>query len=615
MRLVGGPVMPDTTKSFVFATAGHVDHGKSALIRSLTGIEPDRWDEEQRRGMTLDLGFAWSALSNDVQVAFVDVPGHERFVSTMLAGAGSVPAVLFVVSADEGWSAQSSEHLQGLDALGVRDGILIITKSDLMDPELAEAEAREHLGYSGLANIPSVAVSAVTGAGLDDLRTELVRLVERLLPPDPDGDVRLWLDRAFTIRGAGTVVTGTLIDGTVRTGQELDLYDVHAAAMTRVRVRALESAGSRQDSVTGVRRVAVNLRNVPAAQAKRGSLLLAPDRFTCSKVVDARLQVNDSSAGEPVPQECTAHIGTAAVHCHLRRLGEEFVRVTFDAALPLRIGDRLVLRDPGRRIVFGSVTVLDTSVPQFTRRGAARARAAALVDYDATPDARVLVRDRGIVQADVLSRMGCTVPPEATRGWCIDPDYLQGRVEQLIALIDDDLRDNPDSRGLSIETARQKLDLPHLDVLHTVLAKIPSAQVTEGFVVDVRHNSMTPTQKAGLRKFMETIADNPFHAPDAETLRELGLSARELSALCRHGELVALTSGIYLTPETIDRAVSRLGEFAAPFTLSQGREALGTTRRVAVPLMEYLARVGRTKRVADGRHVVVAPTKPEFNAD
>ncbi|PRZ43599.1 selenocysteine-specific elongation factor [Antricoccus suffuscus] len=607
--------MTGPAKSFVFATAGHVDHGKSALIRSLTGIEPDRWDEEQRRGMTLDLGFAWSVLSNDVQVAFVDVPGHERFVSTMLAGAGSVPAVLFVVSADEGWSAQSSEHLQGLDALGVRDGILVITKSDLMDPELAEAEAREHLGESGLADIPSVAVSAATGAGLDDLRTGLARLVERLRPPDSNGDVRMWLDRAFTIRGAGTVVTGTLTDGTLRTGQDLELYDVHDASTTRVRIRALESAGSREESYVGIRRVAVNLRNVPATQAKRGSLLLTPDRFDCSNVVDARLHVSDLSAGLSVPQECTAHIGTAAVHCRVRRLDAEFVRVTLDTALPLRIGDRLVLRDPGRRVIFGSATVLDTAVPRFTRRGAATARAAALIDYGAVADARVLVRDRGIVRADELSRMGCADLPKATRGWCIDPNYLQQRVEQIVALIDDDLRRNPDSRGLSIETARQQLDLPHLDVLHAVLAKVPGAQVIDGFVVDERHTSMTPTLQEGLRKFMTTIADNPFHAPDAEALRELGLSSRELSALCRHGELVSLASGIYLTPETIDRSVSRFAEFEAPFTLGEAREALGTTRRVAVPLMEYLARVGRTKRVADGRHVVVAPIKTAHDAD
>ncbi|MEO6956422.1 MAG: selenocysteine-specific translation elongation factor [Antricoccus sp.] len=597
------------------ATAGHVDHGKSALIRSLTGIEPDRWAEEQRRGITLDLGFAWSALSNDAHVAFVDVPGHERFVSTMLAGAGSVPAVLFVVSADEGWSAQSSEHLQGLEALDVHDGILVITKSDLMDPELAEVEAREYLKGSKLASIPSVAVSAVTGAGIESLRGELARLVERLALPDPAGDVRLWVDRAFTVRGAGTVVTGTLTDGTLRAGEQLDLSDGHGAPTRRVWIRTLESEGANYESLDGVRRVAVNLRGVTATQAKRGSQLLAPDRFIRSKIVDARLRLNGSSAGELVPRECMAHIGTAAVHCRLRRLGEQFVRVALDTELPLRIGDRLVLRDPGRRVIFGSVTVLDVCVPQFVRRGAAAARVAALASYTSTPDARVLIRERGIVRADDLIRMGCKVLPQATRGWCIDRGHLDRLVAQLVGLINDDLRDNPDSRGVSIETARQRLNLPHVDLLHAVLAETPEARVDAGFVVDVRHHAMTERLSAGLQGFVEAVAVNQFHAPDGDMLRDLGLGARELSALCRHGHLVALASGIYMTPDAIAQAVARLSEFEAPFTLGEGRQALATTRRVAVPLMEYLARVRATRRLPDGRHEVIKVSITEFNED
>lgn len=593
-------------RNVVLATAGHVDHGKSALIRALTGIEPDRWEEERRRGMTLDLGFAWCALPGDIQVAFVDVPGHERFVSTMLAGAGSVPAVLFVVAADEGWSAQSSEHLQGLEALGVHDGVLVITKSDLMEPELAEAEAREWLTRSGLAAIPSVAVSAVTGAGLDELRSELARLVDRLPVPDRRADVRLWLDRAFTIRGAGTVVTGTLTDGALGVGDELELSDVHGAPASRVRIRAIESQGIGHQTVTGVRRVALNLRNVSTERSKRGSQLLTPDRFLCSTTVDARLHVNSSADAGPIPHECTAHIGTAAVHCRLRRLDERFVRVTLDAALPLRIGDRLVLRDPGRRVIFGSATVLEVDVPRFARRGAARARAAALAAYSAVPTAAEILRERGVVRADVLSRMGCASVPDATRGWCVDPSHLTDLVRRLATLIDDDLRANPDSRGVSVETARQRLALPHVSLVDAVVERVPDARVADGFIVDSRHDTMTDSLKAGLDKFIRSVADNPFHAPDADTLRELGLRDRELSALCRHGELIALGAGIYLTPDAIEQAVACLGEFGGPFTLSEAREALGTTRRVAVPLMEYLARMRRTKRCADGRHAVVS---------
>src|SRR5689334_8005713 len=206
----------------VVATAGHVDHGKSTLVRALTGMEPDRWAEERRRGMTIDLGFAWTTLDSGVEVAFVDVPGHERFVTTMLAGLGPVPAVLLAVAADEGWMPQSAEHVDALTALGVRHGLLVVTRSDLMEPELARDEARAHLAGTPLADIPAVCVSARTGQGMDALRAALDGLAAALPVPDPRADVRLWVDRGFTIRGAGTVVTGTLAAGRIRVDDELE---------------------------------------------------------------------------------------------------------------------------------------------------------------------------------------------------------------------------------------------------------------------------------------------------------------------------------------------------------------------------------------------------------
>src|SRR6185312_9692733 len=211
------------TRMQVVATAGHVDHGKSTLVRALTGMEPDRWAEERRRGMTIDLGFAWTTLRSGAEIAFVDVPGHERFVTTMLAGVGPVPAVVLVVAADEGWMPQSAEHVDALSALGVRHGLLVVTRSDLLEPDLARDEARAHLAGTPLAGIPAVCVSAVTGEGMDDLRAALDDLAAALPVPDSRADVRLWVDRAFTIRGAGTVVTGTLPAGRLRVDDELEL--------------------------------------------------------------------------------------------------------------------------------------------------------------------------------------------------------------------------------------------------------------------------------------------------------------------------------------------------------------------------------------------------------
>ncbi len=194
----------------VIATAGHVDHGKSALVRALTGTDPDRWAEERRRGLSIDLGFAWLTLPSGERLAFVDVPGHERFVPNMLAGIGPVPAVLFVVAADEGWMPQSAEHLAALDALGVRHGLLAVTRADLADPGPAAAEAARRIAVTSLGPVECVAVSAVTGEGLPGLIAALDRLAAELPAPDPAAPVRLWVDRAFTVTGSGTVVTGTL---------------------------------------------------------------------------------------------------------------------------------------------------------------------------------------------------------------------------------------------------------------------------------------------------------------------------------------------------------------------------------------------------------------------
>ncbi|MDP9240626.1 MAG: selenocysteine-specific translation elongation factor, partial [Actinomycetota bacterium] len=336
----------------VVATAGHVDHGKSTLVRALTGMEPDRWAEEHRRGMTIDLGFAWTSLPSGEQVAFVDVPGHERFVANMLAGVGAVPAVLFVVAADEGWMPQSAEHLDALDALGVRHGLLAVTRSDLADPGPACARAAKEIARTSFGEVESVAVSGATGAGIGDLQAAIGRLVRRLPSPDPAADLRLWIDRAFTIRGAGTVVTGTLGDGRLRVGDELLL----APALRPVRVRGLQSLGEVADEVTGVSRVAVNLRGLPVDEVRRGHALLAPGRWLKCAEADVRLR---GAAAADLPAGCLLHIGSAQVAVRVRPIGEDTARMTLITALPLRIGDRALLRDPGRHRIAAGLTVLD----------------------------------------------------------------------------------------------------------------------------------------------------------------------------------------------------------------------------------------------------------------
>lgn len=341
---------------FVIATAGHVDHGKSTLVHRLTDMWPDRLAEEQRRGLTIDLGFAWTELDGR-QLAFVDVPGHERFVTNMLAGSGAMPPdspVLFVVAATEGWMPQSEEHLAALDALRVRHALLVISKADLADPGPAIRAASERFATTSMAD-PFVAL----GTELDQVRTKLLALTDRLPEPDRDADVRLWVDRAFTVRGAGTVVTGTLSAGTIRVGDELE----HAGQ--RVTVRGLQSLGRDHTEVAAVARVALNLRGVDRRHIARGDTVRTPGAWLDTTEIDVSLR-----SAVKLHRELVAHLGSAAVPVYVRALGAEAARLRLSRPLPLRVGDIGLLRDPGQHRIAAGIEVLDVAPPSLRRRGA-----------------------------------------------------------------------------------------------------------------------------------------------------------------------------------------------------------------------------------------------------
>lgn len=346
----------------VIATAGHVDHGKSTLIRALTGIEPDRLAEEKRRGLTIDLGFAWTVLPSGREVSFVDVPGHERFLGNMLAGIGPAPIVCFVVAADEGWQAQSSDHRDAVAALGIDQGLLVITRADLAPDRVPEviAQARTELAGTGLAAAPALAISAVTGEGMDVLRAQLDELVAAARRPDPGQRVRLWVDRAFTVSGAGTVITGTLAAGTLHREDRLVLIGTHGGAEpgdegTEVQVRGLQSRGGQLAELGPVSRAAVNLRGVDAEHVGRGDALITPGAWHLSTQVDVRRTTGEDLAA--APGELIAHVGTAQVTARVRPFGEEHARLTLERPLPLAVGDALVLRGSGSHAEIGRAHV------------------------------------------------------------------------------------------------------------------------------------------------------------------------------------------------------------------------------------------------------------------
>jgi selenocysteine-specific elongation factor len=575
---------------WVIATAGHVDHGKSTLVRALTGMEPDRWAEERRRGMTIDLGFAWTRLPSGATVAFVDVPGHERFVPNMLAGVGPVPAAMLVVAADEGWKPQSTEHLAALDALGVRHALLVVSRADLADPGPATRAALDRLAGTSAGAVEAVAVSAVSGAGLDELRAALDRLGAALPRPDLDAPVRLWVDRSFTIRGSGTVVTGTLGAGRLAADAELELGGAP------VRVRGLQSLGTPMSTVDAVARVAVNLRGVERSAVARGDALVTPGRFVFTDLVDARVHGDPAAA---LPATVVLHIGSAAVAAAVRPLGTDTVRLRLARALPLHAGDRALLRDPGRHRVPGGVTVLDVAPPDLRRRGAAAARALELSTMDGRPDAAAELRRRRIVHADDLARMGIPAPGP---GWLLDPAHeadLRTRLAAEVARYADAHPVDPDP---PLDAIRRRLGLPDralVERLVTAPLTVRDGRIGSGHRLPERLRRAIDAVRADL-------AAAPFAAPEADRLAALGLGPRELGAAAKAGLLLRIADGIVLLPGAAEAAAERLARLPQPFTLSEARQALGTTRRVAVPLLEFLHRRGTTRRGPDGRHTTDA---------
>jgi selenocysteine-specific elongation factor len=588
---------------YVIATAGHVNHGKSTLVRALTGMEPDRWAEERRRGLTIDLGFAWTTLPSGRRLAFVDVPGHERFVTNMLAGAGPAPAVMFVVAADEGWRPQSAEHLTALDALGVGRGVLAVTRADLADPEPALAAARDKLAGTTLAGIPEIMVSGHTGQGLPELAAALDELAAATPVPDAAAPVRLWIDRAFTIRGAGTVVTGTLTAGTLQAGDELVLDG------QRVRVRGLQTLRENTEEVRAPARVAVNLRGVARSEITRGMALLTPQAWLTTSVLDVRLGGAPASGAAASDRyspgrEGVFHIGSAAVPGRLRMLSDEIARLTLNRPLPLRIGDRGLLR--GGDIV--RVDVMDVRPPSLVRRGAAAARAAELAA--GVPRAADLLRRHGVLRRADLAAMGRPTTMEPVSGdWVADPAHWKALAKRLRDMVTEHAARHPLNPGMPVEAVRAALDLPARSLVEALVE--PPFRVAEGRVLAPGSTSLPRHVVAAVEQVRAELAAAPYRAPAAERLRELGLSDAALAAAARAGLLLRIAEYVVLAPDADVKAATVLAKLPQPFTVSQARIALDTTRRVAVPLLEHLDARGVTRRIdTDRRMLLHLPSGP-----
>ena len=619
----------------VVCTAGHVDHGKSSLVRALTGMEPDRFAEERRRGLTIDLGFAWTDLRDGLTVAFVDLPGHERFIGNMLAGAGPVELALFVVAADEGWMPQSQEHLDILDLLGVSRGLVALTKTDTVPADqVAERsdQARAHLTGTAFAGVDVVPVSARTGAGLDALREALADVLAGAPAPADRGRPRLWVDRSFTIKGAGTVVTGTLGDGTLRAGDEL----VVLPAGRPVRVRGLQSLNTPVEEARAGVRVAVNVSGVERSQVRRGDALAPAGQVLAVTQVDAWLR---ALPGLTIGRKGAWHVhaGSGEWLARITPLGaaeltEGFVRVELSAPAPLVAGDRLVLREAGRRATVGGGLALDVDPPApGARRDLQRrldqleARLRAVRADDRIGLLALHADERGAADARrSLAAVGlpAAAAADATRaaGLLTLGPALASRdaAGRWAAAVDETLRDHHRAHPLDRWAPRD------VAVRAAVAAGCPSALAPA--LLDVlsrvgrvaaegpglRHPAhrirLDAAQEAARAALLAALEREPFSPPRlSSAAADAGAPAALVRELEAAGDLVRLGDDLVMTSGAVAAATVKLRDaFAAegPLTAARAKEVLATTRKYALPLLEHLDRVRVTRRRGDVRDVV-----------
>jgi selenocysteine-specific elongation factor len=601
----------------VVGTAGHIDHGKTALIRALTGIDTDRLEEEKRRGISIDLGFAH--LDN---LEFIDVPGHERFVKNMLAGASGIDLVMLVIAAGESIKPQTREHFEICRLLGIQQGVIALTKSDLVDSELLELtrmEIEEFVHGSFLENAPIIAVSAVTRAGLDDLRAALLQTAAEVRGKDATRYPRLPIDRSFSMRGHGSVVTGTLVAGTLAVQDEIQLYPT----TKRARIRGLQVHNAPVDRARAGERTAVNLAGVDASEIHRGMVVAPPDIFRPTQQVDCSFELLPGA--HPLKHRAPVHFhaGTFETPAEARLISSTApmrpgsrAHVRFRLRDPLLIlpGDRFIVRMFSPVVTIGGGVVIDIDAPVRMRRLQSEERLSRLKNATPTERVAILVAESkfGVSASDLVARTGMLRLEIGKRDWLTDPDWDRGKIAAIRDVLAKFHRANPLQPGMAKEELRSRelsgAPAHLLDELLTATRDI----ATEGEHVRLASHrvALKRDEDDAVIKIEELFRQGGLAVPStSEVLANSGVeSARAkslLQILIRDRKLVKIGDDLIFHGTALtqlrDSLATRKGE---RFSVPQFKEWTGVSRKYAIPLLEFLDRERVTRRDGDSRIVL-----------
>ncbi len=635
----------------IVGTAGHIDHGKTSLVKALTGTDADRLPEEKRRGITVDIGFAEMSVG-DMHFGFVDVPGHERFVKNMLAGASGIDLVILVIAADDGVMPQTREHFDICRLLNIRSGIIAITKCDLVDAEtleLAKLEAAELVENSFLENSPMIAVSSQTGEGLDPIRETLFLTATKLKTRDKDRIMRLPIDRSFSMKGFGAVVTGTLASGEIREGSELELLP----NQREVRVRGLQTHGKAVTSAHPGQRVAVNLAAIDHAQIERGMVLAEPDTLIPTQIVDARVEV---LSGSPRPlrsrQRVRFHIGTTEVLARVSVLnergeiapgGRDLVQLTTERSIVATPDDRFIIRSYSPQMTIGGGVIVDNLAPKHRRKDLAQVRGflndlLAATDADSTVGLFIVASlTSGSTFAELQARTGfsraiLTTAIESAiaggtavhaEGRYIATTAFSAMKRSAIDAVEAFHKKQPLAKGITRETLRDAISgyVPD-EIFQALIASLESDKkiTTDGDAIKIARYEkiLSPAETLVSEKIQSIYKSRGLEVPKLDEALSESIAGTDISVMQARklvqifldsGEIVKVTEEFYFFGEAISELIAKVKKYADNSSdrlidVSAFKELAGISRKYAIPLLEYFDRVKVTVRAGEKRVIL-----------